>query len=381
MGVLDGFYSTWSKARETFGQGTPDDGSQYDGSSKLMQMKTAVEAAAPDDRWQGSGADAYAAANKEHAAVYGKLAELDKKMAAEVKNAANVVTAGRENLDTTRNWVDSMVKSLPETSAADRERKLVPIANEGVTKVSTIVENATRDMTGISGRITGYKGEYDALTNQKFAPGSEKPQQGPVQGPPSMSTAPSGRWDGPPPAGVTPGTGFWAVDYSKPSDGKSPFPAPAPYQSGPPCLTEETSTGPTSGVLTVGGYNPQSKDARGFDLQNTYRFRISGTEFSGDTRMVNVDGNWYQAQWQNYQYEMNKIPVIQGAGDLGAITVPIMSEADDWQRVSIPQIIRESELYDGGTFYIPDGTGASTKVVDGKFQTSTPTVPIMRSGG
>ena len=131
MSALDGFYSTWNKARETFGQGTPDDGTQFDGSSRLMQMKAGVEAAAPDDRWQGSGSQAYAAANKDHAAVCEKLAELDKKMAGEVKNAASVVTTGPANLDTAKGWVDSMVNSLAKSNANDREQKLIPIAREG----------------------------------------------------------------------------------------------------------------------------------------------------------------------------------------------------------------------------------------------------------
>ncbi|MFV8162964.1 EspA/EspE family type VII secretion system effector [Mycobacterium sp. 134] len=107
MSALDGFYSTWNKARETFGVGTPTDGSQHDGSSQLLRMKGVVESAAQNDGWQGKGAESYAAANKQHAGVYGKLAELDKQMAAEVTNAANIVTNGRTQLDTTKSWVDS----------------------------------------------------------------------------------------------------------------------------------------------------------------------------------------------------------------------------------------------------------------------------------
>ncbi|WP_199179321.1 EspA/EspE family type VII secretion system effector [Mycolicibacterium goodii] len=175
MGALDGFYSTWNKARETFGQGVPTDGSQFDHSSELLNMKASVEAAAPDDRWQGSGANAYAAANKEHAQVYEKLADLDRKMAAEVKNAANVVSVGRTNLDTAKGWVESMVNSLPATSEQDRERKLIPIAREGINKVDNIVKSATDEMRTIQGRVTGYKGEFEELSNQKFAPGGEKP--------------------------------------------------------------------------------------------------------------------------------------------------------------------------------------------------------------
>lgn len=139
-----------------------------------MAMKSTIESAAPDDRWQGSGSQAYAAANKEHAGVYEKLAGLDKKMANEVTNAANVVTAGRTQLNATKSWVDSMVASLPATNAQDRERKLIPIANQGITQVNNTVQNANKDMFAIGMRVTGLRGEFDALTNQKFAPGSEK---------------------------------------------------------------------------------------------------------------------------------------------------------------------------------------------------------------
>lgn len=178
MGALDGFYSTWNKARETFGQGVPTDGSQFDRSSELLNMKASVEAAAPDDRWQGSGASAYAAANKEHAQVYEKLADLDRKMAAEVKNAANVVNAGRSNLDNVKGWVDGMVKSLPATSEQDRERKLIPIAREGISRVNNIVNSATDDMRTIQGRVNGFKGEYDHLKNTiRFGPDGSEPAE------------------------------------------------------------------------------------------------------------------------------------------------------------------------------------------------------------
>lgn len=175
MGALDGFYSTWSKAKDTFGVGTPTDGSQYDGSSsQLLNMKSRIESAAPDDRWQGSGSQAYAAANKEHAGVYQKLADLDRKMAAEVTNAANVVTNGRNQLDTTKSWVDSAVDSLPKSlSSAAREKSLIPIAHQGITQVNNTVQNANKDMNTIAGRFTSLRGEFDALTNQKFAPGEK----------------------------------------------------------------------------------------------------------------------------------------------------------------------------------------------------------------
>lgn len=154
--------------------GTPADGSHFDGSSsRLTQMKSTIESATPGDGWQGSASRAYAAANKEHASVYGKLAELDKKMATELTNAANVVTNGRNQLDATKSWVDSAVNSLSSSlSAQAREKILIPLAREGITQVNSTVQNANKDMLTIGQNVNGLKGQFDELTNQKFA-GSE----------------------------------------------------------------------------------------------------------------------------------------------------------------------------------------------------------------
>ncbi|MFD3040419.1 TPR repeat region-containing protein [Mycolicibacterium senegalense] len=178
MSALDGFYSTWNKARETFGVGTPTDGSQHDGSSQLLRMKGMIDSAAKHDGWQGTGADAYAAANKEHASVYSKLAELDKQMAAEVTNAANIVTTGRAQLDNTKSWVDSAVNVVPTSlSAADREKYFIPIAKEGITQVNNTVSTANGQMLQIGFRVTDIKKQYEELTNQKFGPGEKKGEE------------------------------------------------------------------------------------------------------------------------------------------------------------------------------------------------------------
>ncbi|ODR27513.1 EspA/EspE family type VII secretion system effector [Mycolicibacterium porcinum] len=175
MGALDGFYSTWNKARETFGVGTPTDGSQHDGSSQLLKMKGMIDSAAQHDGWQGKGAEAYAAANKEHAAVYQKLAELDKKMSAEITNAANIVTNGRTQLDNTKSWVDSAVNALPSSlSAQARENSLIPIAKEGITQVNNTVSTANGDMLKVGFRLTELKNGFDELQNQKLGPGEKK---------------------------------------------------------------------------------------------------------------------------------------------------------------------------------------------------------------
>jgi hypothetical protein len=205
-------------------------------------------------------------------------------------------------------------------------------------------------------------------------PGAAQPN--PPQGPAAPIPDPSGsRWDGPPPPGQAGKTGFWAVDTTRPSNSANPIPAPAPYRSAPPPCS--ILTGATSGVLTVGGESAQNDDAVGFDLQNTYKFRISGTTFTGQTQMVQLGDKWYQAQWHSYDYEMNKIPIIAGSGQIPALQVPVMSQANQWTPVTLGQIMAENSQYPGGTFYLPDAFGDPLKVLNGGLDSKTPVVPVM----
>lgn len=67
MGVLDAFLVTWSRARATFGQGVPEDGSSYDESSTLLALQAEVARAQPGRHWTGLGSDAYGAASERQA--------------------------------------------------------------------------------------------------------------------------------------------------------------------------------------------------------------------------------------------------------------------------------------------------------------------------
>ena len=73
MSVLNAFLSTWSNARKTFGEGTPQPGAQYDNSATLRGLQSTVESAAPGSKWTGGAADAYGAANTQLGAVIGQV--------------------------------------------------------------------------------------------------------------------------------------------------------------------------------------------------------------------------------------------------------------------------------------------------------------------
>ncbi|ALI24857.1 hypothetical protein XA26_09980 [Mycolicibacterium fortuitum] len=164
MGALDAFYTTWSQARTTFGEGAPTTGDSFDGSARLREMKSTMESAAPDDRWQGTAAQAYAAKNAEHAAVYGKLADLDQRMAAEVSRAAGVINAGRQNLEQIQSWVTSMDASIPPGQSAETMRMI--LARRGLGQVSDTVQRSTEEMGAIGGRVDDIRREYDEVAGE-----------------------------------------------------------------------------------------------------------------------------------------------------------------------------------------------------------------------
>jgi hypothetical protein len=122
VSVLDAFFSMWSKAKATFGQGTPQGGAQYDKSGVFQGLRSNLDAAAPGSRWTGRASAAYGAANTEHQRVLGELGGLDKRLAAHVDQSAQVVAAGRRDLDAVRKWVVDAAGSVPQNAAGERSK-------------------------------------------------------------------------------------------------------------------------------------------------------------------------------------------------------------------------------------------------------------------
>jgi hypothetical protein len=120
--VLNAFLSTWSNARQTFGEGAPRSGAGYDKSGALRQAQSTVQTAAPGSRWTGGAANAYGAVNAEHARLIGQLAGLDQRLSAHVDQSAEVVATGRRELDSVRKWVVDAAASTPQGRAGEQLR-------------------------------------------------------------------------------------------------------------------------------------------------------------------------------------------------------------------------------------------------------------------
>lgn len=177
MGALEGFLSTWDKARQTFGAGVPQSGEQFDQSAQLQQLQSTVQTAAPGSAWSGTAANAYGEVNKEHARVLGELAALDRRLANHVTESANVVATGRQNLDNLRQWVVDAAASVPP--GKNREQLILPIVQKGLGELSGIVSTSNSELNRVAGDITKLGNEWDALQDQKFggAGKEDKPEQ------------------------------------------------------------------------------------------------------------------------------------------------------------------------------------------------------------
>lgn len=153
--------STWSKARQTFGQGAPAAGAPFDGSPALRQMTSDVAAATPGDQWAGAAAVAYEVRNVEHAQVLSRLADLDVQLAAEIDRSADVVAAGRGQLDHVRDWVISAASSVSNTPAGDA--LLMSIVSRGMADLADVMATSNGELNVIGTTIQKIGAEYTAL--------------------------------------------------------------------------------------------------------------------------------------------------------------------------------------------------------------------------
>jgi hypothetical protein len=169
MGVLDAFTATWSNARTTFGEGTPQTGESFDASGPLGQLQSDLSAAAPGSRWTGSASSAYDAVNTEHRRVIGELGSLDQRMRTQIDRSAQVVSAGRADLDAVHKWVLDAANAVPRNAAG--ERMLLPIVQKGLGEVAQIVARSNGEMNAIGAGIRRLDAEYRALGDQKLGRG------------------------------------------------------------------------------------------------------------------------------------------------------------------------------------------------------------------
>jgi uncharacterized protein YukE len=159
VSALDGFRAIWSQANAVFGEGAP--GVLPDQGPRLKMLQDSVTSAGSRASWAGSAAESFAEANHRIARTIGDIAQLDQRLAAEIRQTAAVVTAGRRDLADVRRRVDDAASRVPAT--AEGERLLYPVISKGASDIRAIVVRAHADLASIAGRILDLGDDYRTL--------------------------------------------------------------------------------------------------------------------------------------------------------------------------------------------------------------------------
>lgn len=150
----------------------PVDGAEFDRSGTLDELHRMVASAAPGEHWTGAAAQAYAGRNERLVGTIGGLAELDRCLGSEVDRSAQVVAAGRRDLDGVKQWVLSAAASVPPNAAG--ECALIAVVSRGVGEVAEILRRSNADMNGIAARIRDLGAGYQSLGEREGRDGDHR---------------------------------------------------------------------------------------------------------------------------------------------------------------------------------------------------------------
>ncbi|TDY09779.1 hypothetical protein BCL50_1876 [Mycolicibacterium litorale] len=195
VSALDAFLVAWSRARDTFGAGVPETGDAFDQSGHLQALGATAHTAAPGPYWSGEAATAYGGKNAEHAHVIAQLAGLDKRLGLHITESAQVVSTGRQNLDSIKSWVLAAAQSVP--AGPRHEPKLVPIVQTGVARIGEVVSTSNNELNAVGAKLRQVGNEYARLGvgggKGEKAPAEEKSEHDPTIRTVDFKQTPSGQ--------------------------------------------------------------------------------------------------------------------------------------------------------------------------------------------
>ena len=91
------------------------------------------------------------------------------RLAAQIDRSAQMVAAGRRDLEAVREWVVGAAQSVPKNAAG--EQMQVPIVAKGLSHVSGIITRTNGELAAVGGDISTIGAQYQALGEQTFGGG------------------------------------------------------------------------------------------------------------------------------------------------------------------------------------------------------------------
>lgn len=287
-------------------------------------------------------------------------------------SAALVNQTGARQLGTIAEQTRALAQAAPGARSPAAQRSLLQGLRSQVSAANAVV-NTTQQQ---SGTLAGQIRTLD------YHPGERAQAAGFGQDPPPESPAPADP-DRPKPA-IDPRNpfvgderfGYWQDVTPPPYVGS----APPPPRTGHYALPDKPPGGP-SGFYVPGGQTWADDGAPPMaDLEEQYRFRISGIDSTSYTRTVNGQ----QQQWLQYTYDAQRFSRVnlggeiwapkgpnEITGELGGVSTGGLAGINPppmigpWQPMSLPEIATLSAANPTVPYYLPGDCGGALTFVNG----------------
>ncbi|MEE6140311.1 hypothetical protein SKC41_28840 [Mycobacterium sp. 050128] len=301
-------------------------------------------------------------------------------------SAALLNQVGARQLDTITEQTRALTQAAPGARSPAAQRTLLQGLRTQVSAANTVLNTTEQQSSTLAGQIRALD----------YQPGSRIQATGFGQGPLPESPA-STSPDQPQPA-IDPRNpfvgderfGYWQDVIPPPYVGKNP---PPPWTGHRP-LADMPAGGPT-GFYVTGGKTWADDNAPPMAyLEEQYKFRISGVDYTGYTRTVGGQ----QQQWLQYTYDSQRFSRVNLGGDIWAPKGPneITGELGGvstgglaginpppkigpWQPMSLPQIATLSAANPTVQYYMPGGCGGQFTFVNGSPVGGVAPAPVIPS--
>lgn len=307
-------------------------------------------------------------------------AHSDGELGAVLHDASRSAEQFHQRLEAIRHAVDEgAARAADTTNTSAGKRAFQRFLMEKHRQILQVVDDARQSSTTLTSQIrtaTYTKTDQvgaDPLDN-KFRPVDSKDQLGdPDQPQPQVAIDPRNPFIG------DERFGHWVDVIPPPYVGSTP---PPPWTGHRPVGNVSLEGGPT-GFYSPGGKTwADDSAAPGAYLEEQYRFRIAGEDYTKYTRLDPVDG--HQQQWVAYTYEAQKwtrVPINLNVwapkapneitGELGGVNTGSLSGVSPppfrgpWQPMTLPQIATLSAKNPDVHYYMPDDCGFQFAFVNG----------------
>lgn len=335
------------------------------------------------------------AALKKEAANFERIAESLKDQVARVQRTASELVAEHNWKGSARDAVNSALNRYVEAAQAMSNG-----LNDNSTKLATaglLYESTDEQQSSRLARAMGFGDESNDRHHGHADTADNRHHDGDVrlvdyQSGPAVAVDPRNPFVG------DERFGHWQDVTPPPYVGSTP---PAPW-TGHKSMEGFPGKGPAgpSGFYVPGG-KTWADDSAAPMMYGTeqYRFRVSGEDYTGYTRMVGGQ----QQQWVQYTYDAQRYTQVnmgnaqawapkgpnEVTGELGGVATGGLGglqpppKIDAWKPMSLPQIASLSGANPAATYYIPDGCGGQFTFSGGVpvgGMAPPPTVPSMIAG-